>query len=73
MYDEYKEEYLQNIPDEPTVEMTPSNERNQNAMQNQKGRVRKDDEGIEGDILPLCYASFELIHHIIKASKQRKK
>ena len=42
-------------------------------MQNKEVEVRKDDEGTEGDSLPLCYASFELIRHIIKASKQKKK
>ena len=34
VYDEYEEEYLQNIPDEPAIETTPSDERNQSAMQN---------------------------------------
>ena len=61
VYDEYEEEYLQNIPDEPAIEMMPSNERNQSAMQNQEGGARKDDEGTRGDRLSLCYASFELI------------
>ena len=35
--------------------------------------MRKDDEGTGGDSLPLCYASFELIRHILKASKKKKK
>ena len=70
MYDEYEEEYLQ---DEPAIEMTPSDEKSQSAMQNQEVEVRKDDEGIGGDSLPLCYASFELIRHIIKGSKQKQK
>ena len=30
-------------------------------------------KGIEGDNLPLCYASFELIRHMIRASKQKKR
>ena len=70
VYDEYQEEYLQN---EPAVETTPSDERSQSAMKNQEVEVRKDDEGTGGDNLPLCYASFELIRHIIKASKQKQK
>ena len=65
VYDEYEEEYLQNIPDESAVETTPYDERNQN----QEVGARKDDEGKGGDSLPLCYASFELILHMIKASK----
>ena len=71
VYDEYEEEYLQNIPDEPVVETTPSDERNQSAMQNQEGRARKYDEGTRGDSLPLFYAFFELIRHMIKASKKK--
>ena len=71
--DEYEEEDLQNVPNEPAIETTPSDERSQSAMQNQEVGVRKDDEGTGGDSLPLCYASFELIRHIIKASKQNQK
>ena len=73
MYDEYEEEHLQNILDELDVETKPTNERNQDAMQSQKVEVGKDDKGTGGDSLPLCYASFELIRHMIKASKQKKK
>ena len=73
VYDKYEEEYLQNIPNEPSVEKTPTDERNQSAMKNQEGGARKDDEGTGGDSLPLCYASFELIRHMIKASKQKQK
>ena len=40
-------------------------------MQIQKVKEEKDDKGIGGDILPLCYASFELIRHMIKAYKQK--
>ena len=70
MYDEYEEEYLQ---DEPAIEMTPSDEKSQSTMQNQEFGMRKDEEGNGGDSLPLCYASFELIRHIIKASKKKQK
>ena len=73
VYDEYEEEYLQNIPDLLAIEMTPFDEKNQSAKQNQEVEMRKDNEGTGGDSLPLCYASFELIRHIIKASKKRKK
>ena len=34
MYDEYEEEYLQNILDKPAIEMMPSDKRNQSAIQN---------------------------------------
>ena len=32
VYDEYEDEYLQNMPDEPTVEGNPTDERYQDAM-----------------------------------------
>ena len=35
--------------------------------------MRKDDEGTRGDSLPLCYASFEFIRHIINTSNQKQK
>ena len=73
MYNEYEEEYLQNIPDEPAVETMPSFKRNQSAVQNQEVEEGKDDEGTRGDSLPLCYSSFELIQQLIKASKQKRK
>ena len=40
-------------------------------MQSQKVEAGKDDKGIGGDSLPLCYASFELIWHMIKASRKK--
>ena len=49
------------MPDEPTIETNLAGERNQSAMQSQEVEVRKDDRGTGRDILPLCYASFELI------------
>ena len=61
VYDEYEEEYLQNVPDELAIETTPFDERNQDSMQNQKVETGKDEESTRGDSLPLCYASFELI------------
>ena len=42
-------------------------------MQNQEVGAGKDDEGTGGDSLPFCYASFELIRHMVKASQQNKK
>ena len=33
----------------------------------------KDNRGTGGDSLPLCYASFELIRHMVKASKKNHK
>ena len=73
VYDEYDKEYPQNIPDEPTVETNPTDEETQDAMQSQKVEARKDNKGTGGDSLPLWYASFELIQHMIQASKQRQK
>ena len=70
MYDEYEEEYLQNIHDEPVIETTLSDKRNQSAMKNQKIEVGKHDEGTGDDSLPLCYASFELIQNMVNASNQ---
>ena len=73
VYNEYEEECLQNIPDEPAIEVKPADERNQDAMQSQQVETGKDDRGIGGDSLPLCYASFEIRRHMIKASKQKQK
>ena len=36
VYDEYGEEYLQNIPGELAIETNPADEKNQDAMQSQK-------------------------------------
>ena len=44
VYDEYEEEYLQNIHDEPAVETNPSDEKNQDAMQSRKVEAGKDDK-----------------------------
>ena len=73
MYNECEEEYLHNIHDELVVETKPADEKNQDAMKSQKVEARKDNKGTGGDTLPLCYASFELIRHMIKASKQKQK
>ena len=73
MYDEYEEEYLQTIPSELVVELDPVDAENQDAMRSRKVKAEEGDKGTGGDILPLCYASFELIRHIVKASKQKKK
>ena len=42
-------------------------------MRSQKVKVEKDDKGIGGDTLPLCYSYFELIWNMIKASKKKQK
>ena len=72
VYDEYEEEYFQNIPDDPAVEINPADEKIQDAIRDQKVEAGKDDKGIGGDSLALCYTSFELIRHMIKASKQKQ-
>ena len=69
----YEEEYLENILEEPVIEPRSANGESQAAMQSQKVGIGKDDKCAEGDSLPLCYSSFELIQHMIKASKQNKK
>ena len=61
MYDEYEEEYLQNIPEQPAVETNPADEENQDEMRIQKVEAGKDDKGTGGDSLPLFYAYFKLI------------
>ena len=71
MYDEYEEEYLEAILEEPVIEPRFANGDNQAAMQSQKVEIGKDGKCTEGDNLPLCYSSFELIRHMIKASKKK--
>ena len=36
-------------------------------------KQKRADKGTEGDNLPLCYASFELIRNMIKASKRKQR
>ena len=69
VYDEYEEEYLEAIPKELVIEPRSTNGENRAAMQSQKVETGKDDKCAEGDSLPLCYSSFELIWHMIKTSK----
>ena len=40
-------------------------------MRNREVKAEKGDKDTEGDNLPLCYASFELIWNMIKASKKK--
>ena len=42
-------------------------------MRSQKVEAEKGHKGTGGDILPLCYSSFELIRHRLKMSKQKYK
>ena len=65
MYDEY----LETIPEESVIEPRSSNGENQAPIQSQKVEIGNDGECAEGDSLPLSYSSFELIRHMIKASK----
>ena len=69
VYDEYEEEYLEVIPEEPAIKPRSANGENQVAIQSQKVEKGKDDKCAEGDSLPVCYSSFELIIRRIKASK----
>ena len=71
VYDEYEEEYLGAMPKQPVIEPRFANGENQAAMQSQKVGIGKDDKCAEGDSLPLCYSSFELVQHMFKASKKK--
>ena len=73
MYDEYGEDYLEAMPKEPVIEPRSTNGESQATMQSQEVGIGKDDKCVEGDSLPLCYSSFELIRHMIKASKKKHK
>ena len=73
MYNEYEEEYLQVTPKEPAIEPRSANGENKVAIQSQRADIGKDNKCAEGDSLPLCYSSFELIRHKIKASKRKHK
>ena len=73
VYDEYEEEYLQAVPKKLAIELGPNDGEDQDAMQSWEVKAEKGDNGTEGDNLPLCYASFELIWHMIKASKKKQK
>ena len=48
-------------------------DKNKAAIQSQKAEKGKDDKCTEGDSLPLCYSSFELIRCKLKASKWKQK
>ena len=61
MYNEYEEDYLEAISKEPAIEPRYANGENQVAIQTQKVETTKDGKCAEGDRLPLCYSSFELI------------
>ena len=74
IYDEYEDEYLDVVPKNPAINFVnsrPVSEENLTVIQSQKAEKREDNECTEGDSLPLCYSSFELIRQILKASKQK--
>ena len=71
VYDEYEEEYLRAVPEMLAIELGPTDGEDQDAMWSQEVKDEKGNKGIEGDNLPLCYASFELIRHMIRASKKK--
>ena len=73
VYDEYEEEYLHIVPQKLAIEPRPADGEDQDAMRNQEVKVEKGNKDTKGDNLPLCYASFELIWHMIKASNKNKK
>ena len=61
IYDEYEDDCLDVIPKEPTLKPRSDSEENQVVTRSQKAEIREDSECAEGDSLPLCYFSFELI------------
>ena len=70
------DEYLDVVPKKPAVNFVisrPASEENRTAIQSQKDEKRKDSEYAEGDCLPLCYSSFELIRQRLKSSKHKHK
>ena len=76
IYDEYEDEYLDVIPKKPVVNSVisrPLSEENQTVIQSQKDEKREDNECAEGDYLPLCYSSLELIRKRLTASKHKHK
>ena len=63
------------VPKKPTVNFVISrsvSEENRTVIPSQKTKKREDNECVEGDSLPLCYSSFELIRQRLKASKQKQ-
>ena len=58
------------VPKKPTINFVnsrPVSEENMTVIQSQK-----DSESAEGDCLPLCYSSFELLRQRLKASKKNR-
>ena len=49
--------------------LEPVNEENSMEIQGQKAENKEDSECAEGDVLPLCYASFGLLIHMLKISR----
>ena len=73
MYNEYEEEYLRAVPEKLAIEPRPADGKDQDAMRSREDIVEKGDKDTEGDNFSLCYASFELIWNMIKASKKKQK
>ena len=74
IYDEYEDQYLDVVPKNLAINFVisrPVSEENRTVIQIQKDEKRKDSECAEGDCLPLCYSSFELIRQMLKASKKK--
>ena len=71
IYDEYEDKYLDVVPKKPAVNSSYVSEENMIVTQSQKAEKIKDNECVEGDNLPFCYSSFELIRKRLKSSKQK--
>ena len=65
IYDEYEDV----VPKKPAIKLRSFSEENMTVIQSQKDEKIEDNECAEGDSLPLCYSSFELTRHRLKASK----
>ena len=66
-YDEYEDV----VPKKLAVNSRSFSEENMIVIRGQKAEKREDNECVEGDSLPLCYSSFELLRQRLKASKKR--
>ena len=61
IYDEYEDKDLDVVPKKPVINFVISRtvrEENMTVIQSQRAEKRKENEGPEGDRLPLCYSSF---------------
>ena len=71
IYDEYEDECWDFIPKKPAIKSRYVSEEKLIVIQSQKAEKIGGNKCVEGDSLPLCYSSFELIRQGLKASKHK--